>query len=222
MTLLADSDGSCSLTTFANCDVVVIDGNTGPSAPATVKDLDGALDDEILFQAVTTEFSKVRVSADADFFPPFSGLDYVWDIEGGAGETLMVWISETDYDAPIGDLLALVEADGNTVSTFDSDVTIQAWIDDGNNLFGMGCSVGSDSDTDGNTDIDATINGSCVGIGDPYALTLKITFACGTNGCDTTGDLKYELIVPEPSTMALFGSGLMFLGLMGVRRRRRG
>ena len=165
LTLLADSDGSCSLTTFANCDVVVIDGNTGPSAPATVKDLDGALDDEILFQAVTTEFSKVRVSADADFFPPFSGLDYVWDIEGGAGETLMVWISETDYDAPIGDLLALVEADGNTVSTFDSDVTIQAWIDDGNNLFGMGCSVGSDSDTDGNTDIDATINGSCVGIG---------------------------------------------------------
>jgi hypothetical protein len=133
------------------------------------------------------------------------------NIAGGAGGTLLIEFTDTDFQT----LLGFAELFGGTLLGPDgSSVLAEGWFDQGNAAFGQSspiCAIGPFGP--------GAFGGSCSNFGAPgapnYSLTQRITLRL-TGAGDFSGDFRLRP-VPEPATMFLLGSGI----IAGLRRRRK-
>jgi hypothetical protein len=130
------------------------------------------------------------------------------------GGTLTVWITQSGLTTPVpgGALLS-----GLTANAFQGgvvSVTESTFVDGTDAVFGTGTPLASHTFTSiGSAD---SIN-SVGSLGSPYSETAK--YVITINGAGTANNTINLQAVPEPGTMALFGSGLF--GLASLIRRRK-
>lgn len=128
------------------------------------------------------------------------------------GGTLTFKLTDTDYLGGSG-IVHFLNAIGGTLSGLGSSYSVSTFMDCSNTAFGQGTALTaqsfSGSSFSGNQD--AYVN-SC---GGNYSLTQLATLHL-SGGSIFSGDSS--LAVPEPSTLALFGVGLLGLG-MAMRRK---
>lgn len=133
----------------------------------------------------------------------------------GGGGTLNFALTDTGYVSSAGPVTAFFNAVGGTLSGSGSSYSVNTYMDCGDAAFGTGTQLTSQSFSgpsfSGNASADAT---SC---GHAYSLTQLISLQM-PGGAQFSGDSS--LAVPEPSTIALFGAGLIGLGF-ALRRKGR-
>ena len=133
-------------------------------------------------------------------------------ISGGA-HTLVIGFSDTGFDLYGGRFLLEY---GGSLSGAGASFTQQTYYDAGNTLFGQGTLVGQMGYGAG------PFSGSIDGGWSPiaaYSVTEILTLKTGGGMTTFSGD--FEVNVPEPTTLALLGLGLLgFAGFAGARRRR--
>lgn len=133
----------------------------------------------------------------------------------GSGGTLNFALTDTGYVSSASPITAFLNAVGGTLSGSGSSYSVNTYMDCGDAAFGTGTLLTSQSFSgpsfSGNASADAA---SC---GHAYSLTQLITLQM-PGGAQFSGDSS--LAVPEPSTIALFGAGLLGLGF-ALRRKGR-
>jgi len=131
---------------------------------------------------------------------------------GGSGGTLTFQLTDTEYIGGIG-TTHFLESVGGTLGGTGSSYSVSTFMDCGNTAFGTGTELTSQTFTgssfSGNQNAYAT---SCLG---NYSLTQLASLTL-PGGAIYSGDSN--LSVPEPSTIALFGAGLLGLGF-AMRRK---
>ena len=131
-------------------------------------------------------------------------------IFGGAGETLVVELTDTDYvaGAPINfNLFGAGDTDGS--------VNIRYFLDDSNMEFGQGTELYDTTPLTDDFDYDAdALNLTPGGL---YSLTIlaEVTHTSAMQITDFDAQLN---TVPEPGTFALLGLGLIGLGVYRKKR----
>lgn len=132
----------------------------------------------------------------------------------GAG-TLTIEASQTDYTGPIvgGTVSRGFSAGGTT----DGSVDFDFYLDDGNTLFGTGALLGSLGPFSGGTNFafSGSGGGSAAATG-TFGLT-----ALASVTHTASGSSSFNAAIPEPSTLLLMGAGLIALGFLARRERRR-
>lgn len=125
---------------------------------------------------------------------------------GGAG-AIDIGLTDTDYLGPSG----LVFATGGTTN---GSISLEAWLDAGNQEFMQGTKLGS---TISNGGAFSYTSGQTLAATNPYSLTILSTIThLGQYPKITSFDA--EIRVPEPSVIALFAAGLFGMGF--ARRRK--
>jgi hypothetical protein len=134
------------------------------------------------------------------------------DTASTSGGTITVWVTQQGLTTPAPSLLS-----GLTANVFQGgvdSVVLSTFVDSANTLFGTGTPLDSHTFTSiGSTD---SIN-STGSLGSPYSETEK--YVITITGAGTANNTINLEAVPEPGTMALFGSGLF--GLASLIRRRK-
>lgn len=129
---------------------------------------------------------------------------------GGGTGTLTVMITDTNvtkFNAPF--MTSLGGVTGGTTS-------FATYLSASNTEFGLDTLLSSTGTYSGA--FSATDSGYISGLTSPYSIT-----AVGYITHDQAWDISsfdYEVKVPEPMTLALFGAGLVGLGLFGRRKRQ--
>jgi len=131
------------------------------------------------------------------------------------GGILNFALTDTDYVSSASPITAFFNAVGGTLSGNGSSYSVKTYMDCGDTAFGTGTLLTSQSFSgpsfSGNASADAA---SC---GHAYSLTQLISLQM-PGSAQFSGDSS--LAVPEPSTIALFGAGLLGLGF-ALRRKGR-
>lgn len=132
----------------------------------------------------------------------------------GIGSTLDIWFTDTDF-AAISNAVSTMAGIGGTTS---GSVTYRAYYDSSNTPFGTANEL---ADMSFSSFAFSGQGGNQLSSADPFSMTLRITI-------DHSGHSPYQISsfdaivrVPEPTTLLLFGSGLLALGMGLVLRRRR-
>jgi hypothetical protein len=131
----------------------------------------------------------------------------------GSGGTLTISMTDTDFLGS-GGIARFLNSIGGTLSN-NGSMSIDTYLDCSNAAFGQGIHLTSQSFGSGafsgekSTDVNAC-NGA-------YSLTQIATINLDAGGF-YSGDST--LAIPEPSTLASFGAGLLFLFGFGWLRRR--
>lgn len=130
----------------------------------------------------------------------------------GSGGTLTFKLTDTDYVGGTG-ITHFLDAVGGTLSGLGSSYSVTTFMDCGNTAFGQTTQLTSQAFTGSafSGGQDAFVS-SCPG---NYSLTQLASLTL-PGGAIYSGDSN--LSVPEPSTIALFGAGLLGLGF-ALRRK---
>jgi hypothetical protein len=131
---------------------------------------------------------------------------------GSSGGTLTFKLTDTDYVGGTG-IIHFLDAVGGTLSGAGSSYSVSTFMDCGNTAFGTGTALTSQtfSGSSFSGGQDAFVS-ACHG---DYSLTQLASLTL-PGGAIYSGDSN--LAVPEPSTIALFGAGLLGLGF-ALRRK---
>jgi len=141
----------------------------------------------------------------------YADLLHLNSIDGSSstGGTLTVMLSETDLTSSIAPFL------GDFGGVSGGDIQFQTYIDASNTIFGLEtllhdtsiASAGAFSGTfGGEIDLGST----------PYSKTIIATIQHSNRAVSS---FDYEIVVPEPGSLALIGIGFLFAGLATQRRR---
>lgn len=149
---------------------------------------------------------------------PNLDLNSVNNSSSAAGSTMTVMITDTDFTTKmIGEVISLLL---DASATTDGTIAFDLYIDDGNAEFGMTQLLASAGPFVG----PGAFADSVTGFGtatDLYAITLVVTIDHnGSNTGEVTSFDAEITRVPEPTTLAIFGAGLIMLGGL-VRKRKR-
>lgn len=132
---------------------------------------------------------------------------------GGSGGTLTMTLTDTGFQGGGNDFMHFLSTIGGTINGGGS-LSFDTYMDCGNTAFGMSTLLSSQTGVSGNpysSSGDKYVS-SCSGA---YSLTELVSLQL-PGSASISGDAS--LSVPEPSTIALFGVGLLGLG-MAMRRK---
>lgn len=151
---------------------------------------------------------------------------------GGCSE-LRIWLTDTDFTDP---------AQNWTIGYSDTSLkagtstTLKAWVGTNNNPFeadgsdgrpATGTFLGAAGPLTSTTgDVTSSVVGPTVGMGtggpNPYSLTLEALFSgcVGTNCGAYGGDAQITGTIPEPASVALFGTVLALCASRLLKRRK--
>ena len=136
-----------------------------------------------------------------------------FDVSTGSGGTLTITATATDFNNILGLANWGSKLTGN-IPTGTATVTDQTFIDDTDNANNPGCAVGCSLLSTLNLGDAAVAQGKTSAL---FALTEVVTI---TTPGSATVSLDASLVsVPEPTSLAVLGMGLLTFG-MAVRRRR--
>jgi PEP-CTERM motif-containing protein len=168
----------------------------------------GALNGWTTFN-LTTGFSKpILGSAAAPFLDIFSAN---MSSDGGP-VSLSIWLTDTDFTpSSVGQMISAIGG------TTQGSVTFETFADASNTAFGQATSLATIVST--TAPAFSGMAGALWGSATDYSLTLLVTITHSGGGPRFTS-LDASLQVPEPSTLLLFGAGLLALGGAGLSRRR--
>jgi len=142
---------------------------------------------------------------------PYLDLNSVNVSSSGAG-SLTIYLTDTNFNSGSGPRTFLSEIGGTLTSSPGSSLDFDAFLDMGNNAFGVsgsGVTQLADLGFTGSPLADAAGGNAVVGPGN-YSVTLRVTMNPGGPGV-TSFDASTR--IPEPGTLALLGLGLLGLGL---------
>jgi hypothetical protein len=149
-------------------------------------------------------------AAGSDAFPDI--LDSSSYAKSNGAGTLKIYITDLGITSAIGWQRFISSFSENSTGL---TVTEQTYIDTSNTAFGTATLLNSATFTSIGNQVEskyADING-------PYSATEIYTITATGSGSHANSSI--DLTIPEPASMALLGSGLLFLGAIDWRRRRR-
>jgi hypothetical protein len=193
-------------------EVLVSDGGAGDSSGAGdgIVAFNGALGNWTL--NVATGISKPALgSADT----PELDLNSVNLSSAGAASTVNIWLTDTDFSAK-SSLVGMVAAIGGTTS---GQISYRTFYDAGNTAFGTAnelTNVGPLSDAAFSSLVTSAFSSVT-----KYSLTLLVSITHAASTTSRVSSFDAFVRVPEPSSLLLFGAGLLALVYV-VRRQSAG
>jgi PEP-CTERM motif-containing protein len=141
----------------------------------------------------------------------------------GAAHTLHLWVTQTDYTLPAA-LTGLNVQSGLGGSVNVPTLTLagifQAWADKNNGLFGIADFTNGvqNAVANGGTFDTGSAFGTFTRLATPFSVTSEANFGLTGGGQANYSDHVNLTAIPEPSTLLLFGTTLLGLGLLYRRR----
>lgn len=203
-------DDSGLIGDVAGIDELITDGGVGDDSGVTgVIVFNGSIG--VFTVNVTTAISKPILGDAADANLDLNSIN----VSTTGSGTLTIAVTDTDF--LFSDTTTLITFFALLGGTTDGTVTLDVYVDDGNDEFALTTLIaslgafgpGAFSDI---TSALATLTGT-------YSITLVATIT--HTGAGQVSSFDAEIEIPEPSTLLVFGIGLLSLGLVIRRRRRR-
>jgi len=211
--------------------VVIDQGVTGDTSDsglvATSPDLGSAYPGALLYLGPVGSFHVVMTTGAGKPLigtPVNKRLDMVsLTISGGEGE-LEIELTDTDFQFTQG--AGTVNLTSSIGGTTDGEVTAQSFADLSNEEFGTAITPGLQGPFEGGFNNKAfsgfKMTPFAIEPGQLFSISQRVTVEhFGGRDATTSFDIMTEVHTPEPSTLAIWGLGIVGVGLCSWRRRRR-
>jgi len=200
---------------------ITINGGESPTFPPTFTTLiagDGPI--TLAPTACCGAANSFIVSATAAGTPslPSGQLDSnTIDINSTGAGTLIVWVTETGLTTPLGKVMFTSGLTANTLAGGISSVTLSTFV---SSTDGISPPNGTPLDKATFTGIGSQTASTVAATGaGPYSLQKVFTVHATGAGNTSLGIDLASRAVPEPTSLAIVGTGLVGLGLLRKRRR---
>jgi hypothetical protein len=205
----------------AKADIITLKGGETPIYPPISTQLASASSPLSFTGFCCGTRNPFKVHIDAVGTPPeISGelFSNTISVETSGAGVLMLWITETGITSPVGTVHFTTGLTANLLSGDISSVSVDTFLNSSNSVSPIGTSNGEKQlDAASFTGINARSDTTTMAVAGPYAVVevYKIE-SLGRGTANVTIDLV-STPIPEPSTLALLGTGL--IGIAKLRRR---